>query len=91
VKLPSWRTTKRQIQLEQEIKSHLQMAVTDRVDRGAVVGASLRVAMNTRALRRSLGHGQMLPSAAVADGPRVVLRCRCLGVTRGGTEASEVR
>jgi len=34
VKLPSWRNTQRQEQLEQEIRSHLQMAASDSVDRG---------------------------------------------------------
>ena len=34
MKLPFWRNTQRQQQLEQEIQSHLQMAASDRVDRG---------------------------------------------------------
>jgi predicted permease len=34
VRLPFWRNEQRQAQLEQEIKSHLQMAASDRVERG---------------------------------------------------------
>jgi predicted permease len=34
VRFPFWRRPRRQTQLEQEIQSHLQMAASDRVDRG---------------------------------------------------------
>jgi predicted permease len=34
VKLPFWRRTQQQAQLEQEIQSHLQMAASDRIERG---------------------------------------------------------
>jgi predicted permease len=34
VKLPLWRRSRQQTQLEQEIQSHLQMAASDRIERG---------------------------------------------------------
>src|SRR5712692_10773877 len=34
MKLPFWRRTQQQAQLEREIQSHLQMAASDRIDRG---------------------------------------------------------
>ncbi len=44
MKLPFWRRAQRQTRLEQEIQSHLQMAASDRIDRGESAERAQQVA-----------------------------------------------
>jgi predicted permease len=50
VRFPFWRRPRRQTQLKQEIQSHLQMAASDRVDRGESAGRA------QQAVRREFGN-----------------------------------